>query len=877
MKSLKLYFLICSFALCGYSELPSNLLPTGWIESKGGWISTGISQQNANTVVIDCVMDVSQLSTGSRRLMGFYNNGINNNFGITTGNSFEINKNSTLKANLGLTYHIRFTQDSTTSALEIYEYNEGFSDETLLERIENSSNGMGTSECQVFTVRSSSSYVCKGVRIRSFQITIDNNLVSDLVPVYDTNEGKPGMYDNIRETTLLGTGRLICEKQEIFYGSGIQKFYCDEGTMYFPSYMEFDNLNDFNFPEGTVLQGTEDATLTVGQDILDMHTIFGAEMENGTKYQIEANYPFGLSTNFYICKSANVPSLHIYLDNKDINFLHASKRNTDSGTLIKINPDGTKSKVLTVKKIGGRGNTSWDSSGSKRPYKINLNDKFALIDGSAKNKKFMIIPVNMDNADHSGLREYIAHELGDSIGMSFTPDMEFADIYLNGSYRGFYLIKERVTINKDRVNINEPEYDYEDEEFTTRIIQKNGIKGIHGDEGDADDHAPYRATWDIPDATETIRSENDDEDPALKAGIQAYQYASNSIVKEGIDGGFVIEMNVSYYVFCRDEHIFFVTRRGQLFSMKTPEVATKEQVQRIAIFVQEFEDALFDTHGINSKGKHYSQYIDVDSMAKRIFIDGFLLNYNFALNSTFFYIDADPATGDFIGKLISEPIWDYDDYTTFSSTHLYFNVGYEMHYVPQFFNKSDFIKALYEIQTTPNGFTDELTRLNTSKLIELKDRLTVTYQLNNYRFGTDSLSDANKVLTKMSSRTTSWNNIWSQSTKLLGAWIEMNMNRSANPSLSVETYGTAISYQWYKQEADSNELVLLEDEDSSTIDPMQHGRGQYVCGVYGRNVEQQAGGNYVTMYTEPYDFTLPEPGMFFLIGVLFFIRKQIWR
>ena len=310
--------------------------------------------------------------------------------------------------------------------------------------------------------------------------------------------------------------------------------------------------------------------------------------------------------------------------------------------------------------------------------------------------------------------------------------------------------------------------------------------------------------------------------------------------------------------------------------MKIPEVATQEQVQRIAIYMQEFEDALFDTHGINGKGKHYSEYIDVESMAKHLMIDGFMANSDFCILSTFFYIDADPITGDFIGKLIAEPIWDYD-YSFISSSHIYYNVGYEMIYIQQFFNKADFIKALYELQTNQSSFTAKVSELNSESLLNFSNLLEASHQLNNYRWGSDSIADVASVKNKMRTRQNSWNNIWNQSTKLLGAWIEMNMNRSANPSLSVETYGTAISYQWYKQESDSNELVLLEDEDSSTIDPMQHGKGQYVCGVYGRNVEQQAGGNYITMYTEPYDFTLPEPGMFFLIGVLFFIRKQIRR
>ena len=45
------------------------------------------------------------------------------------------------------------------------------------------------------------------------------------------------------------------------------------------------------------------------------------------------------------------------------------------------------------------------------------------------------------------------HALADAMGMNFNPGMEFVDLYINGSYRGFYLLKERVTVDSKRINI----------------------------------------------------------------------------------------------------------------------------------------------------------------------------------------------------------------------------------------------------------------------------------------------------------------------------------------------------------------------------------------------------------------------------------------
>ncbi len=866
-------FLACC-ALGARCELPSNLVQANWVETKGGYIKTGVTQSGATTVELDCLLEITSLNYSKRRLMGFDGAGPKNYFGVTTNNHFEIWNPTVLTAELGVKYRLHMTQNKTTTLLEVFS--EGGE---LLDSVTGNAKGINSSECQIFTINSSSAYTCYGIRVYDFKVIIDGDVKRDLVPVYDVSQGKAGMYDIVSETAFYayGSGQIVCDAFRFQYGSGDTKILCDEGCMYFPAHVSFSDLSELRLDAGTTLSGTvEGRSLAFGTDTLDMHEIFG-EMEPGVKYDLKIDYPSGFRTNFFIAKSANIAALYVTLDNHDIAYLNRSKKNEATGAALKIKPDGTSSGLLQVKKIAGRGNATWTYSGDKKPYKINLNEKYALIEGVAKSKKFALLSLNLqDRKDRSGLKEWIAHELADAMGMNFNPGMEFVDLYINGSYRGFYLLKERVTVDSKRININKPDFTFEDEESTTRIVQKNGIKGVGGASGDSDDIAPLNvSSWNIPSPTETVNIEDDSTDPALAAGIQSYQYATNSRVAGGGEGGFVIEMNVCYGVYCQDEHVFFITRRGQIYTMKEPEAATKEQVQRIAIFVQEYEDALFDPKGFNSKGRHYSEYIDVASMAKHLMLDGFLCNSDFCVLSTFFYIDADPASGEFIGKLIAEPVWDYD-FSQISSSHLYTNNSSPAFLIPQFLKKADFVKALYEQQTAAPGFSTRLAELNSGETAQKGELLSAAHHLNYLRWGSDSLADVATIKSHMVSRRTSWNNIWNDNSKLFGAWVEERKTRSLSEALDVKTYGTPISQQWYKKNSETGALEELEGETNSSIDPQTYGKGEYVCEVYGKNLESQAGGTYITLTTSPFAFGVPEPGLIatLLVSAAFLLRRK---
>lgn len=119
---------------------------------------------------------------------------------------------------------------------------------------------------------------------------------------------------------------------------------------------------------------------------------------------------------------------------------------------------------------------------------------------------------------------------------------------------------------------------------------------------------------------------------------------------DDITGGYLIE-----YMTVSEEPCNFTTDRGQQVDLKT--VNSIEQVNYIADFVQDMEDALYSDTGYNSKGKHYTEYIDLESAALMYLLQELSLNIDAGISSCFFYKDSD-LNGD--GKLHAAPVWDFD-------------------------------------------------------------------------------------------------------------------------------------------------------------------------------------------------------------------------
>lgn len=102
--------------------------------------------------------------------------------------------------------------------------------------------------------------------------------------------------------------------------------------------------------------------------------------------------------------------------------------------------------------IRGRGNKTWEYE--KKSYKLKLSEKQSLLGlGEGKAKKWVLLA---NVCDQSLLRNYVALHLADAMPASvWSPDCTSVEVYLNGEYRGVYLLCEEIDVNANKVNIPE--------------------------------------------------------------------------------------------------------------------------------------------------------------------------------------------------------------------------------------------------------------------------------------------------------------------------------------------------------------------------------------------------------------------------------------
>lgn len=133
-------------------------------------------------------------------------------------------------------------------------------------------------------------------------------------------------------------------------------------------------------------------------------------------------------------------------------YLTEDKSNDATATSAVLDDKG-KIDNTSIKKIKGRGNTSWDAD--KKGFNITYNDAVE-IGTMQKCKKFSIIS---NFQDASLTRNRLLYDLADEIGVPYASDSRFAEIYVNGEYIGNYQVCEKVDVGKNTLM---PDIDDED-------------------------------------------------------------------------------------------------------------------------------------------------------------------------------------------------------------------------------------------------------------------------------------------------------------------------------------------------------------------------------------------------------------------------------
>ena len=106
---------------------------------------------------------------------------------------------------------------------------------------------------------------------------------------------------------------------------------------------------------------------------------------------------------------------------------------------------------LSVKYVG-------DGSDEKTSYRLKFEKKRALLGSKSGFYKQWVLESNDD--DPSMLRNGLTEELGDQIGLGFTPGCQYADLVVNDTYVGTYQLTDRVKVESGRVFVSNKDTDW---------------------------------------------------------------------------------------------------------------------------------------------------------------------------------------------------------------------------------------------------------------------------------------------------------------------------------------------------------------------------------------------------------------------------------
>lgn len=289
------------------------------------------------------------------------------------------------------------------------------------------------------------------------------------------------------------------------------------------------------------------------------------------------------------------------------------KSNKAEGRMLLQNADGSVVYNDALTQIKGRGNSTWRHD--KKPYQIKLDEKTDLLQTGSDDNATKTWVLLANYSDPSMMRNTLIYNLGLELGMGFCTENSWVNLYYDGEYRGCYLLSEKVEVGSGRVDITDLEE-----------LNEEANDGV--DFGDL--------------SVETGRTDNG----------ATYHYCAGMASPEDVTGGYLLEMEL--YTRVEEEICYFTTTRGQNVVVKSPEYASREEMDYIASLYQAWEDAIYNG-GVNPvTGKRYTEYVDLRSTAVCYLANEISKNQDGFRTSSFFYKDNDDD------MMYMGPLWDYD-------------------------------------------------------------------------------------------------------------------------------------------------------------------------------------------------------------------------
>lgn len=341
-----------------------------------------------------------------------------------------------------------------------------------------------------------------------------------------------------------------------------------------------------------------ESSVRIDGGLLEPGDVFTWEEDRSYQLQITGDSYEQHTYEVVFMESGNIPAVFIDTASGSLDYLHDDKENEETGKICVVRQDGVTEYQDELPRISGRGNSTWEYE--KKPYALKLKDPQPLC-GLNQSDRWRLLALWREG---SRLDNKIAMDISQALGLAYSPQGTWVDLYLNGEYRGIYLLTESVSVGTGRVDI----YDLEKEN--------------------------KRLNPSIEQGTAKRYEEEDNKGYLLENGAST-------------DGGYLIEKDHPKH--WEDEENGFRISTGEHFTINAPCHASKEQVA----FIQDYVDGI-DAQIQNGDAGVWEK-LDLTSFAKRFLVDEIAMETDAGSTSMFFYKDR----GD--GKLYSGPPWDYDN------------------------------------------------------------------------------------------------------------------------------------------------------------------------------------------------------------------------
>ena len=325
-------------------------------------------------------------------------------------------------------------------------------------------------------------------------------------------------------------------------------------------------------------------------------------LSSGQSFRLEGGQTLTILTG------SQIPSVYLTLKH-DLSHISSDQEQSDSGQALILSGDGETVYAGGLEKIKGRGNTSWEQE--KKPYNITLQDSVTLPGMTGQTTDYSLV----SSSDLTFLRNRISNEMGELAGTGSMACIR-VNLYINNSFEGVYELYQRIT--PENMNLTDLE------ELTE---QAN----------------PLRSEESLNQLTTGLTL--DDWNQSITG--KWWDYENNP---ENITGGYILEAdNAMRY---SGEASGFILESGAYMVSKSPAYLSEAQYQYISSYVQECENVMRESVGLNDY-QALSAYIDIPSFVGKYLVEEVSKNIDCSSTSQYFYKDQD-------GLLHAGPVWDYD-------------------------------------------------------------------------------------------------------------------------------------------------------------------------------------------------------------------------